>query len=318
MASLPGEWTLKAGYEGTVDGAHMRLCLGSKIVSAGNASVPLSGVLLEPDLSTAIPFDIELRRNASVVKRNYRHPDAAFTKRCADSPRSRRSSPTGRGASERGQDEWKRVASDPKLWYTSAVPFRYGFILNAAETAESIVDFAVAAEKHGWDGIFIADAIGIETKDFPAFPFFDPWVLMGAMAVKTKRLVLGTMLTAVPRRRPWKLVKEVVTLDHLSGGRVILGTGLGAAEDDGGFYKVGEAMDLRTRAARLDEGLQVVAGLLTGKPFSFEGEHFEVDAMTLLPPPVQKPRVPLRPGTGASPRPRASRRSRPDGRCATS
>ena len=171
--------------------------------------------------------------------------------------------------------------------------FRYGFILNAAQTAKSIVDVAVAAEEHGWDGLFVADAIGIETKDFPAFPFFDPWVLMGAMAARTERIALGTMLTAVPRRRPWKLVKEVVTLDHLSKGRVILGTGVGAAADDGGFYKVGEAMDLKTRAARLDEGLQVLAGLMTGEAFSFDGEHFKVDAMTLLPPPVQKPRVPL-------------------------
>ena len=157
----------------------------------------------------------------------------------------------------------------------SAVPFRYGFTLNAGETAESIVDVAVAAEEHGWDGLFIADAIGIETNDFPAFPFFDPWVLMGAMSARTKRLVLGTLLTAVPRRRPWKLAREVVTLDHLSDGRAILGTGVGAAEDDGGFYKVGEAMDLPTRAARLDEGLQVVAGLMTGKPFSFEGRTFQ-------------------------------------------
>jgi len=173
------------------------------------------------------------------------------------------------------------------------VPFRYGFILNAGETAESIVDLAVAVEEHGWDGLFIADAIGVETNDFPSVPFFDPWVLMGAMAVRTERIVLGTMLTAVPRRRPWKLAREVVTLDHLSNGRVILGTGVGAAEDDGGFYKVGEAMDLKTRAARLDEGLQVLAGLMMGRPFSFDGEHFKVNAMTLLPPPVQQPRVPL-------------------------
>jgi alkanesulfonate monooxygenase SsuD/methylene tetrahydromethanopterin reductase-like flavin-dependent oxidoreductase (luciferase family) len=188
------------------------------------------------------------------------------------------------------------------------VPFRYGFILNAGRTAESIVEVAVAAEEHGWDGLFIADAIGIETKDFPAFPFFDPWVLMGAMAARTRRLTLGTMLTAVPRRRPWKLAREVVTLDHLSNGRVILGTGVGAAQDDGGFYKVGEAMDLPTRAARLDEGLQIIAGLMTGKPFSFDGVHFKVDAMTLLPPPVQKPRVPLW-VVGVWPKPRSMARA---------
>lgn len=170
---------------------------------------------------------------------------------------------------------------------------RYGFSLNAAETAENILEIGLAAEEHGWDGLFLADAIGIETPEYPAFPFFDPWVLAGGIAARTERIVIGTMLTAVPRRRPWKLAREVLTLDQLSGGRAVLGAGLGAAEDDGGFYKVGEAMDLRTRAARLDEGLHIVAGLMTGEPFSFEGEHFQVDSMTLLPPAVQKPRVPL-------------------------
>ena len=170
---------------------------------------------------------------------------------------------------------------------------RYGFSLNAAQTAESIVEVGLAAEEHGWDGLFLADAIGIETPDYPAFPFFDPWVLAGGIAARTQRIVIGTMLTAVPRRRPWKLAREVLTLDQLSGGRAVLGAGLGAAEDDGGFYKVGEAMDLRTRAGRLDEGLQIVAGLQTGEAFSFDGEHYHVDSMTLLPPAVQEPRVPL-------------------------
>ena len=62
---------------------------------------------------------------------------------------------------------------------------RYGFSLNAAQTAESILEVALAAEEHGWDGLFLADAIGIETPDYPAFPFFDPWVLAGGIAART-------------------------------------------------------------------------------------------------------------------------------------
>jgi hypothetical protein len=101
------------------------------------------------------------------------------------------------------------------------------------------------------------------------------------------------MITPVPRRRPWKLARETVTLDQLSKGRLIFGAGLGAAEHDGGFYKVGEALDLKVRAQRLDEGLAILAGLWSGKPFSFSGQHYDVKEMTMLPSPVQSPRIPV-------------------------
>jgi alkanesulfonate monooxygenase SsuD/methylene tetrahydromethanopterin reductase-like flavin-dependent oxidoreductase (luciferase family) len=113
------------------------------------------------------------------------------------------------------------------------------------------------------------------------------------MATRTKRVRIGTIITPVPRRRPWKLARETVTLDHLSGGRLTLGVGLGAAEFDGGFYKVGESIDLKVRAQRLDEGLAVMTGLWRGKPFTFKGEHYNVQEMTMLPPPVQSPRIPI-------------------------
>src|SRR6185295_20369401 len=119
------------------------------------------------------------------------------------------------------------------------------------------------------------------------------WVVLAAMAMRTTRVRIGTIITPVPRRRPWKLARETVTIDELSRGRLILGAGLGAAEFDGGFYKVGEAMDLKVRAQRLDEGLAVVAGLWSGKPFSFKGEHYNVDSMTMLPAPIQSPRIPV-------------------------
>jgi hypothetical protein len=168
----------------------------------------------------------------------------------------------------------------------------YGFIIESAEI-QRFAGLALEAEEAGWDAIFVADAIGIETPQVPAFPWFDPWIVLAAMAANTRRIRIGTMITPVPRRRPWKLARETATLDHLSAGRVILAVGLGAAADDGGFYKVGEAMELKARAQLLDEGLEIMNGLWSGKPFSFAGEHYRVDGMTMLPTPVQAPRIPI-------------------------
>ena len=93
------------------------------------------------------------------------------------------------------------------------------------------------------------------------------------------------MITPVSRRRPWKLAKECVTVDHLSNGRLVLPVGLGWL-GDGGFSKVGEETDRNTRAAMLDEALTILTGLWSGQPFSFSGEHYRVDEMTFLPKPV--------------------------------
>ena len=169
---------------------------------------------------------------------------------------------------------------------------QYGFVIEGGD-ANATSELTQEAEAAGWDGVFIADAVDIGMKGYPPFPWFDPWIVLAAMAMRTKRIRIGTLITPVPRRRPWKLARETVTLDQLSNGRLILGAGLGAAEDDGGFYKVGEAMDLRIRAQRLDEGLAILAGLWSGKPFSFSGEHFRLQEMTMLPPPVQSPRIPI-------------------------
>jgi len=184
---------------------------------------------------------------------------------------------------------------------------QYGFVIEGGDV-HTIGELTQEAEAAGWDGVFIADALAIETKDFPAFPWFDPWVVLAVMAMRTERIRIGTMITPVSRRRPWKLARETVTLDHLSNGRLILGVGLGAAEHDGGFYKVGEAMDLKVRAQRLDEGLAIMAGLWSGQPFSFSGEHYHVEEMTMLPPPVQSPRIPIW-VVGVWPKPKSMQRA---------
>ena len=169
---------------------------------------------------------------------------------------------------------------------------KYGFIIPRGDV-HTIPELAEKVEAAGWDAVFIPDCISIETEQYPATEWYDPWVLLAVIAVRTRRVRFGTMLTPLSRRRPWKVARETVTLDHLSNGRLILPVGLGAAGDDAGFYKVGEAIDRKTRAKLLDESLEIITGLWSGQQFSYEGEHYHVRGMTLLPPPMQSPRIPI-------------------------
>ncbi len=175
---------------------------------------------------------------------------------------------------------------------------RYGLSLPAAGKCgdpASLAELARLAEAAGWDGVFLEDYIVYNNdvyRSLPGPPTHDPWVCLAAMATRTKRLRLGTAVTALPRRRPWKLAREAVSLDHLSGGRLILGFGSGDVLDKG-FTHFGEETDAKARARLLDEGLDVLAGLTSGRPFSYEGEHHKVEEVTFLPRPVQSPRIPI-------------------------
>src|SRR5581483_294045 len=131
---------------------------------------------------------------------------------------------------------------------------RYGFIITGGDP-RTAAELAREAEDAGWDGVFTWDGIAI-----PDVPSYDPWVTMAAMAMPTERVRLGAVLTPPSRRRPWKLARETMTLDHLSNGRLVLPVGLGAL-DDAGFGAVGEATDRATRAALLDESLAILEGL---------------------------------------------------------
>jgi alkanesulfonate monooxygenase SsuD/methylene tetrahydromethanopterin reductase-like flavin-dependent oxidoreductase (luciferase family) len=152
-----------------------------------------------------------------------------------------------------------------------------------------LVDLAVETERSGWDGFFLWDHLHLVRA--LALDVFDPWVTLGAVARETERVKLGTLITPVPRRRPWKLAKEIVTLDHLSGGRVVVGVGLGEPADDE-FGAFGESTDARARAVLLDEGLVLLEGFLRGEPVNLDGDTFSVDAH-LKPASVQQPRPPI-------------------------
>ena len=159
---------------------------------------------------------------------------------------------------------------------------RYGFVLPYGD-ARVAADMAREAERAGWDGFFVWEAVW----------GYDAWVLLAAAAMQTETIKLGTMLTPPSRMRPWDLAGKTMTVDRLSNGRVILAVGLGAV--DTGFVQFGEVTDRRTRAELMDEALDIVTGLWKGQPFSYSGKHYTVQECDFLPPPppVQQPRIPI-------------------------
>jgi alkanesulfonate monooxygenase SsuD/methylene tetrahydromethanopterin reductase-like flavin-dependent oxidoreductase (luciferase family) len=181
-----------------------------------------------------------------------------------------------------------------------------GFIVTTGSPRDA-AELAGIGERAGWDGIFTWDGIAIGAIDI-----YDPWVVMAAMAMTTERVTLGAIVTPPARRRPWKLAREALSIDHLSNGRLVLPVGLGAL-DDLGFGNVGEPTDGRTRAERLDETLAILDGLWSGEPFAFEGRHYRFGPMTFRPRPVTRPRIPIW-VVGAWPNERSMRRAlRSDG-----
>lgn len=173
---------------------------------------------------------------------------------------------------------------------------RYGFVIPGGDVG-TLVEVAGEIEAAGWDAVFVADYVYGT----------DPWVSLGAIGARTERVRLGTLLTPVSRRRPWKLASELATLDRLTNGRAVLAAGLGAI--DTGFDRVGEATDRKVRAQLLDEGLELMTRFWSGKPFKYEGEHYKVDwGKDWLYTPVQQPRVPIW-VVGAWPRPASMRRA---------
>jgi alkanesulfonate monooxygenase SsuD/methylene tetrahydromethanopterin reductase-like flavin-dependent oxidoreductase (luciferase family) len=147
-----------------------------------------------------------------------------------------------------------------------------------------LAELAAEAEVAGWDGFFVWDVLGDG-------PVVDPWVALTAIALRSERLRIGLMVLPLARHRPWLVARQLANLDHLSGGRVTCAVGLGHQQRE--FDALGEAGDARARAARLDEALEVLAGLWTGKPFSYAGEHYRLEDVTILPRPLQAPRVPI-------------------------
>lgn len=154
----------------------------------------------------------------------------------------------------------------------------FGYSYNPLDLAK----LAKEAEKAGWDGFFLWDHL-VFMEEFEV-PVLDPWITLSAIAMKTEKIKIGPLITPISRRRPWKLAREIISLDHLSNGRLILGVGLGAPEYD--FVTFGEDFDNKIRAKKLDEGLDILLGLLSGNDFSFKGDYYKIKNVKFLPPPL--------------------------------
>ncbi|MBA3826095.1 MAG: LLM class flavin-dependent oxidoreductase [Ktedonobacterales bacterium] len=173
---------------------------------------------------------------------------------------------------------------------------RYGLsIPNFGDTFQprTLADLARQAEDAGWDGFFLWDHVL-----FDSLPTADPWIALAAVALATERILIGPMVTPLPRRRITKLARETVTLDHLSHGRLILGVGSGIHEWE--LAQLGDTADAKQRGAMLDEGLALLNELWSGDPINHQGTHYTAQPMIessgpgrFLPTPVQQPRIPI-------------------------
>ena len=144
-----------------------------------------------------------------------------------------------------------------------------------------LVALGVAAEQAGWDGVYLWDHLLYHR---PHWPVANPTVTIAALAARTTRIRLGVLMTALPRRRVQTVARESASLDVLSGGRLVFGAGLGSMDAE--YAAFGEDPSLRARAARLDDSLAALCSMWSGLPVGAAG-------VTMLPKPVQRPRIPI-------------------------
>lgn len=154
----------------------------------------------------------------------------------------------------------------------------------------TITELGKIAEEDGWDGFFIWDHI--YANDMPDANVLDPFIVLAAIASQTKKIRIGTTITPLARRHPWKLARETVSLDHLSNGRFILGVGLGG-DSVHEFTNFGLEGDDKIRAEMLDESLEILQGLWSGEKFAYNGKHYQIKETRFLPATVQKPAIPI-------------------------
>jgi alkanesulfonate monooxygenase SsuD/methylene tetrahydromethanopterin reductase-like flavin-dependent oxidoreductase (luciferase family) len=153
-----------------------------------------------------------------------------------------------------------------------------------------VARLAAEAEEAGWDGFFVWDHIRYRE---PVVDVADTQIALAAIATATERIRLGPLVTPLARRRPAKVARETATLDRLSGGRVVLGVGLGSDEFAQEYVITGEELDATRRAEMLDESLEILRAAWSGEPVRHRGEHYTVDGTRFMPRPVQRPGVPV-------------------------
>lgn len=159
-----------------------------------------------------------------------------------------------------------------------------------ASDVQTLAQLAGEAEEAGWDGFFLWNHL-IDEKNRPIL-VTDPFVALAAIGMSTKRIRIGTTVTPLPRYRPWIVAREMASLDRMTNGRMVLGVGLGFTTGEE-YEMFGEPSDLKIRGEKLDEELEIITGLWSGKPFTYNGKYYQVKQTAFKPTPTQKPRIPI-------------------------
>ena len=157
---------------------------------------------------------------------------------------------------------------------------------------QALVGLATRAEELGFDSVWVHDHVfnvGHVLERIGDRPYYEPMTLLSFVAARTTRVRLGTSVLVLPYHNPLRLAKEAATLDVLSGGRLILGVGVGAIE------KEMEAMgtSFAERGAFTDEAIAVMRTLWKDEDPRHDGKHVRFAGMKFSPKPVQKPSIPL-------------------------
>src|SRR5947209_16088 len=162
------------------------------------------------------------------------------------------------------------------------------------------VALAQTAERSGFEALFRSDHY-LSVQGHPERGALDAWTTLAALAAVTGTIKLGTLVSPATFRHPSVLAKSVVTVDHVSGGRVELGIGAGWHEAEHRAYGFPFA-DTRTRMDVFAEQIEIVHGSWKPGPFSFDGEHYRVEELDALPKPLQQPHPRLLVGGSGGPR----------------
>lgn len=175
---------------------------------------------------------------------------------------------------------------------TARPALRFGLFLGqASKSWARVLDEFTMAEELGFDHAWLVDHL-IDTDGTPEDGCLESWTLLAAIAAKTERIRLGVLVTSNTFRNPALLLKEAVTVDHISGGRLILGIGTGWNEDEHRRYGI-DLPPPPERVDRFEEAVRLISLLMLQERTTFAGRYYRLDDARLEPRPVQRPRIPI-------------------------
>jgi probable F420-dependent oxidoreductase len=156
--------------------------------------------------------------------------------------------------------------------------------INMQRRWQEVIEAAVLAEQCGFDGVFLP-----EHHFMPSGFCSSPLVALASIAARTQKLHLGTSVVVLPCYHPLKLAEDAAHVDLLSGGRLILGVGMGSIEQELRTFRISR----EEQVSRYEEAAEVLRRAWSEEEFSFSGQHFQFERVRVTPSPVQKPGPPI-------------------------